>query len=168
MTAKEVVTVSAAIWLAIKLFKAKSPVRQESTGERNLEFSQWLREHGRPSKKGCLYEGTELGCFVVNDLDFILWDYSRRMLQLLEVKTNSGKLTFTQEQFFPILDRVIRAGSKPSGVTYLGFHVLTFSGTTPSNSTVIKWDDKPITKEQCWRQVNMIDDILAEPLPKAA
>lgn len=169
MTVKTAVEISTDIWKAIKAFKVKKSVRLESTGERNLDFSQWLRDHGRPSKKGCDYNGIELGCFVVNDLDFILWDYTRRMLQLLEVKTNNGKLTFPQEQFFiPVLDKIVRAGSKSAGVTYLGFHVLTLSDTTPTNSKEIKWDGVVISKEQCWRRINMIDDIVIDVIPKAA
>lgn len=41
----------------------------------------------------------------------------------------------------------------------LGFHTLVMDGTDPSNSTQITWDDMPVTQEQVWRKINMIDEI---------
>ncbi len=146
-------------WKTLQRFKRQNPVRVENSGERNLDFSQWLREHGRPSKAGCFVGGIDVGCFVVNDLDFILWDYQRRVLQLLEVKTHGARLTYSQSQLFPVIDRMIRAGASAANVRYLGFHVLHLDGTTPTNSTKITWDDQNISKEVCWRRINMLDDI---------
>ena len=39
-------------------FKAKHPVRPEATGERDLDFSKWIRLQCRPSKKGCTIQET--------------------------------------------------------------------------------------------------------------
>lgn len=144
------------VWTAISQFKKLFPVRQEHTHERNLDFGQWIREKCRPSKRNCVVDGKELGCFVAFDIDFVLYDYQRKMLQLLEVKTGNAKPTYAQEQIFKVFDNAL---SQSAELTYLGFHTLIMDGTNPSNSTQITWDGKSITQEQVWRKINMIDDI---------
>jgi len=141
----------------IEAFLRDTPVRQEQSGHRDLEFSQWLRRYCRPSKTGCKLHGIELGGFVVFDLDFILWDYNRRLLQLLEVKTHNGKVRWSQEKMLQMLDVVIKSGAPLNRITYLGLHVLGMTEDEPWASKRIVWDGIEITSEECWRRVNMLD-----------
>jgi len=151
-------------WLAIRAFLKKHPVRAEQTGERNLEFSQWLRTNCRPSKAGCTVDYVELGCFVAFDLDFILFDYKRNLVQLLEVKTRNGRLRWSQRQTLLMLDKIMTAGAPLIGVEYLGLHVLTMDGLEPWTSSRIAWDGQHVTQKECWRRVNMFSSLEAETL----
>ncbi len=144
-------------YLAVREFLKSHPVRQEISGERNLDFSNWLRQYCRPSKRGCIVNGVELGMMTVHDLDGVYLDYKRKIVQLLEVKTRNGKTTYAQEQTLAMLNAVFF----PAGFKYLGAHVLRMDGTQPFNSTRIFWDNQEISKEECWRKVNMLDSITA-------
>lgn len=152
------------LYQTITAHKRKYPVRKEQTGERNLEFSQWLRTHCRPSKGRCKYGGVEVSCFVAYDLDFILHDYHNRYLMLLEVKTMNGKVSYSQRETLTVLDRVLRAGSGQLGdLRYFGLHYLRMSGTTPNNSSLITWNGLPITILQCWERLNFLDHMFSTP-----
>lgn len=165
----DTLTDSLAMVRRIQAFKKDHPVRAEVTGTRSLDMSQYIRQHCRPSKTGCGYKGVELGGFVPIDLDWIVHDYHHKLLQLIEVKTNGGKVGFSQRQTLELLDYFIRlgivatAGTK-DGYTYLGLHTLILQNTTPINSTWRKWDGENVTAEECWRRLNMIDAI-AKKLP---
>ena len=142
----------------VLVFLKQRPNKKERTHERDLSFSQYLRQYCRPSaKSGCKLDHISLDGFVAFDLDFVLWDYKRRVLQLLEVKTHKAGASGSQRETFKALDQTISAGAPLVDVTYLGLHYLRMDGTTPKDSTAIWWDDKPITKEECWRLINMID-----------
>lgn len=146
-------------WDVIRSFVRTSPVRQEQSGTRDLDMSRWLRQHCRPSKGGCTLDGIELGCFVASDLDFILYDYKRQIVQLLEVKTRNGQVRFAQKQILDLIDRALAAAAPIIGFQYLGLHVLRMDGTDPINSKSIEWDGAQVTPTQCWRKVNMIDSL---------
>lgn len=146
-------------WQLLKKFKKSNPVRKENTGERDLAFSKWMREECRASLRGCRLGGDELGAFVVFDLDFIIYDYHRKIMQLLEVKTHNGRLSKSQADVFSRLDVAISAGASAAGFTYLGWHNLILNNRTPYDSTVILWNNESITREECWRKINMIDSI---------
>lgn len=148
---------SALAYRKIRQFLRRHPVRQEVSGERNLEFSGWLREHCRPSKTGCSVNHIELGGMVAYDLDFILYDYKRRALMLLEVKTRNGKVRWSQSKMLEVLDSIARVGAPLVDVHYAGCHVLIMDGLTPFDSEHIRWDDEEISREECWRRVNMLD-----------
>lgn len=115
--------------------------RREQTGERNLDFSEWVRVNLPDS-----YEG-----FLVSDLDFVLMDEATKKFALVEVKMFGGpkRKTFWQKRMFGRLDKWLKIGvmSDP-GWTYLGFHWITVSNTTPDNSRRIVLNDKEVTREE--------------------
>ena len=104
----------------------------------------------------------ELGGFVAFDLDFILFDYERNLLQLLEVKTRNGKLRWSQRQTLLMLDKIMTAGAPLIGVQYLGLHVLRMDGLEPWTSSKIEWDGQQVTQPECWRRINMFSSLEAE------
>lgn len=144
-------------------FKSQRPVRSEFIGARDLEISAYVRRWGRPSKAGLNIGGREMGAFVANDLDWVLYDYRNQMLRLLEVKTRGANLSYSQRQLWTLLNSMLRIGSEHmtehglSQVSYGGLSVLRMENTTPANSAWIKWDEQPITREETWRRVNMLD-----------
>ncbi|MFO7323970.1 MAG: hypothetical protein DIU68_019755, partial [Chloroflexota bacterium] len=150
---------SAALWRMMRAFKNLHRVRAENTMTRDLEFSAWLREHGRPSKRNFTVDAIELGAFVAFDVDWLLLDYERRIVRLLEVKTRGAKMRFAQQSAFKLLDDICRAGAPLVGAHYLGLSVLRLENTTPSNSAWCEWDGERITAEECWRRVNLLDAV---------
>lgn len=148
---------STRLYLAMKAFKRLRPVRAEGQHKRDLEFSEWMREHGRPSKTGCHVEHIELGGFVAFDIDWLLVDYKRQIMRLLEVKTRGATVRFAQADAFKLLDKYCRAGAPLVGGIYLGLSVLRLENTTPTNSAWIEWDGQRITREECWRRIALLD-----------
>lgn len=144
-------------------FLLKHPVRKEHSFKRSLEFSQWLRKYCRPSSSydSCQVAGIELARFVAFDLDFVLYDYERKMLQLLEVKTHNGRPSGSQRKTFGMLNQILALGAPLAGVQYLGLHYLIMDAEQPFESENITWDGVAITQEECWRRVNMFDAIEA-------
>lgn len=148
-----------AIFEQLARFKARQPVRREHVGSRDLEMSKWIRDNCRPSKRGAQVEGVELGAFVVSDIDWCLYDYEHRVLRLLEVKTRGGSVSFAQRDLLLVLDAMLRSGSGASDVRYVGLSVLRLEGTTPTDSAWIEWDGVRISKEECYRRINLLDII---------
>lgn len=144
---------------SVRAFLRNHPVRPEITGERNLEFSKWLREYCRPSKTGCRVEGIEIGGMVAFDLDFILYDYRRMMVQFLEVKTRMGEIRYAQSEVLKMMDKIALAGAPLVGIKYLGLHILQLQGLKPTHDEVIYWDGAEIDYRQCWLNINMLNEI---------
>lgn len=159
---------SVGVYQTIAKFKQAHPVRRETTDERNLEFSHWIRAHGRPSKRGCRLGAIDLGGYVSTDLDFILYDYINHKLMLLEVKTRGGNTSFSQSDTLTLIDALLKLGAGIHGkVDYRGLHVLRMQGTTPTNSEWIEWDGMRIDKQTCWRRLNMLDALeISAPPPQ--
>lgn len=151
---------------AYKRAKPGNQVRQEVTDERDLDFSHYLRDYCRPSRSGLKYNGVELGCFVVTDLDWIVEDYRHKLIQLIEVKTRGGRFYAhsAQAKTFGVIDELIQIGirhneGRYAGYSYLGLHTLVLEGTTPIKSTWREWDGERISAEECWRRINMFDAV---------
>ena len=92
--------------------------RKEQSGERNLEFSQWVRDKLPDSSTG----------YLASDLDFILCNYKTRNVMLLEVKTHKAKLRTWQDKLFRRLDSWIEGGIE-DGWIYHGFHTVRFENS---------------------------------------
>lgn len=92
--------------------------RQEITGTRELNFSQWVREELPDSATG----------FLATDLDFILYNYKTKQIALVEVKTRGANLKFWQEGIFKSLSRWVAKGID-SDWTFRGFYTIKFENT---------------------------------------
>ena len=110
--------------------------RSEKTGERNLDFSRWVRRNLPDS-----YEG-----YVVSDLDFVLCNEKTKKLMLVEAKCYNSVSRPWQKRLFNNIDRWIRNGVEPDW-QYLGFHVVVFSNTAPNNGK-ISFNNKDITEDE--------------------
>lgn len=113
--------------------------RPEQTGERNLDFSGWVKKHLPDS-----YDG-----FRVSDLDFILANVKTKKIMLLEQKNYASRTRQWQKSLFRDVDRWIAAGilHDQRGWEYLGFHSVVFERTYPENGKV--WfDGELVTKEE--------------------
>ena len=92
--------------------------KQETTGKRDLKFSQWIRDHLPPSREA----------FMVSDLDFILWNYKNKKMMFIEVKTNSHQPYQFQRIMFNHIAKWIKAGLPQcnDGWQFLGYHEIVF------------------------------------------
>lgn len=96
--------------------------RQEFSNERDLRFSQWVREKLPDSYKG----------FRAYDLDWIFWekgDYGRvSKVMLVEVKTRDSQLKPDQKKIYEFLDSCIKYSTE-TYYDYWGFHIIRFENT---------------------------------------
>lgn len=110
--------------------------REEQTGKRSLQFSQWIREMLPDSSTG----------FVVSDLDFILCNYKGKSLMLIEVKTRNATLREWQRKLFANLDKWIKKGIDDDWI-YFGYHIIKFEHTFFSDGKCF-FDNKEITEKE--------------------
>ena len=92
--------------------------RKEYTHTRDLTFSGWIRENLPDSSTGLL----------VTDLDFIVYNWKKKKILLLEIKTRNTPLKNWQQRLFDKLSKWIAKGIDDDW-TYLGFHTLKFEKT---------------------------------------
>ena len=112
-------------------------VREENSGERSLEFSQWIRER---------LPDTDTG-YVVSNLDWIFHNYKNKILLLAEEKTHGGQLRYAQSKLFiGILEPALRMWCEANGYIWLGFHLIRFENTCPTDGKIY-WDDESISEE---------------------
>ena len=102
--------------------------RQEITGWRNKDFSQWIRKNLPDSMTG----------FYVQDIDFILIDFRRKRVMLLEEKTHSRAISPAQENVMALIDRWLKNGVD-NGWKYIGYYSIVFENTSPENGRI--WFD---------------------------
>ncbi len=69
----------------------------------------------------CRKSGTGL---IVNNMDYILYDYITRKMQLIEEKTNDGACGYAQLQTLKMLDQIFRFGCGPAKINYWGVFVI--------------------------------------------
>lgn len=99
----------------------------------STEFGLWLRQQKELDQR--------FG-YLTTNLDFIWGNYNKQKWMLIEEKRYGAKLRQAQLDMIELVDKCCRADPR-----YQGFHLLTFSGTSPEDG-VIYWDDKEVSKEQ--------------------
>ena len=124
--------------------------RPEITGNRDLQFSSWVREKLPDSKTG----------FMVTDLDFILYNYKTKKLMLVEVKTRRASMKKWQANIFSMLDKIIKLGTEKAEIKYYGFHCIRFEHTSFENG-------RCMFDEQVISELELIDILSMEALPRA-
>lgn len=89
--------------------------RQESSGQRSLDFSSWVRANLPDSKTG----------YMASDLDFLLYNYKTRKVALCEIKQYNKQIASWQMQMLSFLENCIKNG-KPDGWEFIGLFVIRF------------------------------------------
>ena len=92
--------------------------RQEITHTRDLTFSDWIRKKLPDSYTG----------YYVTDLDFILFNFEKKIIMLIEIKTRNSNLKDWQQRIFLLVSKWIKKGIN-EGWEYKGFHVIKFENT---------------------------------------
>lgn len=132
-------------WPTIPPLEGSALTRAEQTGNRDLAFSHWLRSNLRDSAAG----------LTITDIDFVLFDYKRKRLMLLEVKTSRAEVPYAQQQIYQLLHRALLIAAPVMKLNYHGYHVLVMSNTAPDNSETIYVDGKRFSTMQLTRFLNM-------------
>lgn len=99
--------------------------RQELTNERDLTFSKWIRARLPDSSTG----------FLVSDLDFIIYDFKKKKIMMLETKTRNNDVKQWQRILFTNIERWMNKGID-NDWTFFGFHYIKFEGTDFTNGKV--------------------------------
>lgn len=89
--------------------------RKETTGLRDLGFSNWIRSKLPDSSTG----------FSASDLDFMLWNWKTKKIIFLEIKTRNSKPREGQKKMFQLINKWMFRGIDKDW-TYLGFHLIQF------------------------------------------
>lgn len=104
----------------------------------------WLREYLRQSHDG----------LSITNLDYVLEDFKRKRVMLLEEKQSNGTLHKAQTLTFRVLDGAMRVGAAKAGYDYWGFFVLRL----PANATMpgpgMTLNGSVITSEQLRAHLN--------------
>lgn len=117
--------------------------RQEVTGKRPLDFSQWVRKSLPDSSTG----------FSASDIDFILWNWKTKKVMLLEIKTRNGDLRKGQRMMFELLHKWLTIGVNGRW-KYCGFHLVQFEKTTFEDGRTY-FDRNEVTEQELIIQLSL-------------
>ncbi|MHB1680772.1 MAG: hypothetical protein ACYCTB_09760 [bacterium] len=142
--------------------------RQEQTFQRDLDFSQWIRNNLKDSFTG----------LITQDIDWIFVNYCTGYFIIVEVKTHSVSIKTTTPPQTVILKMVDEFFKKASEINmiesfsinpatkvnykFVGTFLLSFSNTDPDNSEKIFLNNSVISKEDLKKLLNLDSDISLE------
>jgi hypothetical protein len=110
--------------------------RSEITNTRDLTFSKWIREKLPDSNTG----------YLVTDIDFVLYNYKKKVIMILEVKTRNSELKQWQRYFYKDLNGWLRKGMSCDW-DYRGIHLLRLENTNLYDGKIY-FDNKEITENE--------------------
>jgi hypothetical protein len=112
-------------------------MRKVNSPDQITPIGFWIREYV-----------TETGMSVTN-LDYVLEDFKRKKLMLLEEKQSGGVIHNAQRMTFMVLDSFLRSGiCQVLGYEYWGFYVLQLPPGKTMPGPGMKLNNKVITGEQ--------------------
>lgn len=117
-------------------------------------FGLWIRQYLRSSSDG----------LSVTNLDYIVEDFRRKKLMLLEEKQSNGMLHNAQRLTFAVLDRCLSVMAPRWEYEYWGFYVLKFPSGANMPGPGMTINGKLITTEQLQSHLNFQQQF-CEPLP---
>jgi hypothetical protein len=121
-------------------------VRNVGAESQFTPFGMWVRQYCKDSGRH-----TDGGLSVTN-LDFVVEDYLKRRLMLIEEKQNGGGLGTAQAKTFQVLDSALGMACRELGYEYWGFFVLKMPGTMPGPGMTL--NGAPVTGEQLRDHIN--------------
>lgn len=123
-----------------------SSMRHVGDSSQFTPFGIWIRENCKGSGR------TVEGGLSVTNLDYVLEDFLRKRVMLLEEKQHNGHLGTAQRKTFQILDAALRIASSQLGYSYWGFYVFKMPGTMPGVGMTL--NDVPVTQEELVAHLN--------------
>ena len=107
-------------------------------------FNNWLRKRLPKGSEG----------LVISDIDFVLYNYKKKTIMLLELKQFGSVVKLWQRSLFEILHRSLLNGL-PEDYTYLGFHCITFPERGFDEQEHVKFDNTYITEKELIKRLNI-------------
>lgn len=107
-------------------------------------FGIWVREYIRNSNQG----------ICVTNLDFVIEDFRKKKIMLLEEKQNGGVIHKGQFLTFDVLDFALRKSTPKSGYEYWGFFLLQFPRGCTMPGPGMTLNGKLITAEELQAHLN--------------
>lgn len=107
-------------------------------------FGLWIRQYLRDSRDG----------LSVTNLDYILEDFKRKKLMLLEEKQSGGVIHNAQRLTFAVIDRCAFVMAPRWQYEYWGFYILTFPSGASMPGPGMMLNNKVITTEQLQEHLN--------------
>jgi hypothetical protein len=121
--------------------------RPENTNQRSLEFSKWIRNNLPDSKTG----------YMVGNQDWVFWNYNTRRLMLAEEKTHNANIApWFKRLIKEVIHPAMAAYCKEANITYHGYHLIRFSGTSPENGKTY-FDKTEVTADELRRILSLSD-----------
>lgn len=109
--------------------------RQEQTNHRSLAFSKWIRANLPDSRTK----------FYVYDVDYVILDWARKKVMLLEEKTHGAGVRYPQNKVIKLIDSWMRNGVN-NGWEYKGYYTIVFENTSPMDGR-IWFDDVEVNED---------------------
>lgn len=129
--------------------------RERNDTSTNTPFSNYLYN----------FNGSEKNHMTFNNIDYLICNYIKKKIMLIEEKRFNSELTFAQTEAFKIINGFLSTGNFKD-YEYCGFHQLIFENTLPTDGKMI-WDNIPIDEEKLIQILNFeADDIWYESLRK--
>jgi hypothetical protein len=89
--------------------------------EKMTDFSIWIRSNCRDSKTG----------LSLTNIDFVVTDYKKKTVAIIEEKTHMGEVHFGQQQIIKVLIDALSSYEKSSDWRFKGFYLVQFIGRGP-------------------------------------
>lgn len=103
---------------------------------KSTKMNDWIRMILKDPKFGLL----------VTDLDFIFYDYKKKRMKLIEVKTFNATMKRWQRELFAIINKALE--NQTQDIEYEGFFLIQLDKEHPEESTQMKINNIEVTKQQ--------------------
>jgi hypothetical protein len=107
-------------------------------------FGLWIRQYLKDSRKG----------LCVTNLDYVVEDFKRNRIMLLEEKQSGGVMHRGQAMTFRVLDYAMARRSEKLGYEYWGFYVLQFPPKATMPGPGMTLNNQSITCEELQSHLN--------------
>jgi len=115
-------------------------------------FGLWIRQYLKDSRE-----------LSVTNLDYVIEDFKRKRIMLLEEKQNNGHIHHAQKLTFRVIDQCLKAIASRHGYDYWGFYELRFPRNADMPGPGMKLNGQIITVEQLQKHLNL-DQQFCKPL----
>lgn len=119
-----------------------APIRDPS---KFTPLGLFVHQYCRPSEMG----------LVVMNTDYVVYDYARRRLQIIEEKADGEALGFSQNATLRMLDTIFRAGASAARVDYWGVFVVRLPKGCTHVGPGVRINGVAVTVEQLVAHLNL-------------
>lgn len=89
---------------------------------------------------------------VVSNLDFLVHDYTKKQIMMIEEKQFNGDMGVGQRLLFQVLDKLLAESTSLQGYSYVGFYLLRMPGESPGPG--MRLNGEVISSEQLKKHID--------------